>query len=81
MKVKELIEILQQKNQEAEVLVGATNDERMSTYAVADAVLEFEFSDIYPDLFNTPGSIDQRLWRDMQDESTPLIYIDTKFGI
>lgn len=62
MKVKELLEKLNDANPEAEVITSAWNG-FVETYAVIDTVwTDWKYANIYPDFFGTPGKIDNRFF-------------------
>ena len=79
MKVKELIEKLKQMDPDAEIWVGTHNDERIPTYGLLDYVYEFNFEELWVDLFPTPGDIDMRLIEGKNDKDK-IIFLGTSFG-
>ena len=60
MKVKELTEILQGMDPEAELITDCWNG-HVDTYMAIDHAWEFEHHEIESDFFGTPGSIDLRV--------------------
>ena len=79
MKVKELIERLQNMNPEAEIWVSAHNKANTATYGLMDQVFEFNFENLWPDLQNTFSDIDDRLI-DGKQEKDKIIFLGTSFG-
>lgn len=80
MKVKELIEGLQNMNPEAEIWVSAHNIANTPTYGLMDQVFEFNFGNLWPDLQNTFSDIDVRLIDGKQDKDK-IIFLGTSFGL
>lgn len=80
MKVKELLEKLNDANPEAEVITSAWNG-FVDTYAVIDfAWTDWKYANIYPDFFGTPGKIDNRFFchaYPMKD----LVFLGSKFPV
>ena len=79
MKVKELIERLQNMNPEAEIWVSTHNKANTATYGLMDQIFEFNFENLWPDLQNTFSDIDDRLIEDKQ-EKDKIIFLATSFG-
>ena len=79
MKVKELIERLQNVNPEAEIWVSAHNKANTATYGLMDQIFEFNFENLWPDLQNTFRDIDERLIDGKQDKDK-IILLDTSLG-
>ena len=79
MKVKELIEKLNQLDPEAEVWVATINDKGISTYGLLDHIMQDEFGMYWVDLMPTPGLIDERLIKDKKDEDN-IVYLGTTFN-
>lgn len=79
MKVKDLIERLQNMDPEAEIWVSTHNDDNTATYGVMDQVFEFNFENLWADLQNTFSDIDDWLIDDKQ-EKDKIIFLGTSFG-
>ena len=82
MKVKDLVNQLLQRDQEAEVLQGVWNGET-ETYGVVDYILEDYFENsVYNDLYGTPGRIDERLLsKELNNKDAKIVYIGSHFPI
>ena len=79
MKVKELIERLQNMNPQVEIWVSAHNKANTATYGLMDQVFKFNFENLWPDLQNTFSDIDDRLIEGKQ-EKDKIIFLGTSFG-
>ena len=79
MKVKELIEQLKNMNPEAEIWVSTHNDKRIPTNGLLDYVYDFNFEELWVDLFPTPGDIDMRLIKGKNDKDK-IVFLGTSFG-
>ena len=80
MKVKSLISLLEQFDEESEVLCGVYNG-CTETYGIVDYAWEDYFEHtVYNDLYGTPGMIDGRLMtKEMINPNNKIIYIGSDF--
>jgi hypothetical protein len=77
LKVKELIELLQNNSDEnATVIIGAYNG-HVNTYACVDHVWSDQYDVVSNDFFDTPGRMDKRLF---DKNITDFTFIGSMFG-
>ena len=77
LKVKELIELLQNNSDEnATVIIGAYNG-HVNTYACVDHVLNESYDSVSNDFFGTPGRMDKRLF---DNNIKDFAFIGSMFG-
>lgn len=77
LKVKELIELLQNNSDEnATVIIGAYNG-HVNTYACVDHVWNESYDAVSNDFFGTPGRMDKRLF---DNNIKDFVYIGSMFG-
>ena len=73
MKAKDLIQILQNMNQDADIVIPALNNKGISTYALVDDAFETTVSNVWTDMQHTPGDVDMRIAKGKADEDNVII--------
>lgn len=76
MKNKELQEILQQNNPEAEIVMPIWNN-HVETYAIVDRIFQAGYEEVENDFYGTPGRMDKRLF---SREIPEFLLMTSKFG-
>ncbi len=74
IKVSELIKELEKCNPEAQVWLPNVNERGIPGYCVLDHIMVFMLDQVYYDVMDNPGEIDNRLLRNKTPE-TPIVYL------